>query len=127
MQRLLTAFVLVALFGGIPAKAHHSFASFYFEDDTVLIEGELFEFNLRSPHAWLYVMTQDADGEMRLYAAEWDNPKRLGRQGVTEDTLRPGDHLIIAGSPGRDPSEHQIHLKRIERPVDGWTWRRNRP
>jgi hypothetical protein len=72
MPRLLTAFVLAAFFAGLPAQAHHSFSSFYFEDDSVSIEGELFEINFRSPHAWLYVMAQEADGEVRLYGAEWD-------------------------------------------------------
>ena len=124
MKRLLTAFVVVALFAGVPAEAHHSFASFYFEDESVSIEGELFEFVLRSPHAWVYVIAENAKGEMQVFAAEWANANRLGRQGVTEDTLRPGDHVIISGSPGRDRSEHQIHLKSLERPADGWTWRR---
>ena len=101
------------------------FARFYFEDESVSIEGELLEFKLRSPHAWLYVMAEDADGEMQLYTAEWANANRLGRQGVTENTLLTGDRVVITGSPGRNPSEHQIHLKRIERPSDGWTWRRD--
>ncbi len=124
MKGSLTAFVLVTLLAGVPAKAHHSFAQYYFEDELVSIEGELFEFNLRSPHAWIYVMTENANGEMQLFAAEWANANRLGRQGVNEKTLRPGDHVVITGNPGRDRSEHQIHLKSIERPTDGWTWRR---
>ena len=126
MKRPLIAFVLVAILAGLPATAHHSFARFYFEDESVSIEGELFEVKLRSPHAWLYVMAQHADGETELFAAEWANANRLRRQGITEDTLRPGDHVIVTGSPGRGPSNHQIHLSSIERPADGWTWRRER-
>ena len=124
MKRLLATFALVTVFGGTLAEAHHSFARFYFEEETISIEGELFEFKFRSPHAWLYVMTEDADGTMRLFAAEWANANRLGREGVTGDTLQPGDRIIITGSPGRNPSEHQIHLKNVERPADGWTWHR---
>jgi len=41
---------------------------------------------------------------------------------VTKDTLRPGDKVIVTGSPPRDPSEYRLHLKRIERPADGWKW-----
>jgi hypothetical protein len=41
---------------------------------------------------------------------------------VTKDTLRPGDIVRITGSPGRDESERRLHLKRIERPADGWQW-----
>ena len=68
VQGLLTAFVLVTLCAGVPAIAHHSFASLYFEEESVSIEGELFEFILRSPHAWVYVMAENGDGEMQLFA-----------------------------------------------------------
>ncbi len=127
MKRLLTGLVLLTLAVGIPAYAHHSFARFYFEDRLVSVEGELFEFTLRSPHAWIYVMAPDEDGEMQMFAAEWANVNRLGRAGVNENTLKAGDWIILTGSPGRNPAEHKIHLKGIERPSDGWTWIRSRP
>jgi hypothetical protein len=41
---------------------------------------------------------------------------------MSRDTLKPGDRLIVTGSPSRDPSAYRMHLKRIERPADGWTW-----
>ena len=39
-----------------------------------------------------------------------------------KDTLKPGDRVIVTGSPGRNAAERKIHLKRIERPADGWSW-----
>ena len=59
---------------------------------------------------------------MQTYAAEWSSPRRLGRQGVTKGTLKPGDVVIVTGSPGRVASEHKVHLKAIRRPADGWSW-----
>jgi hypothetical protein len=41
---------------------------------------------------------------------------------VTRDSLKPGDHVILTGSPGRDPPEHRIRLHKIVRPSDGWRW-----
>ena len=41
---------------------------------------------------------------------------------VTRDTLKPGDHVVVTGNPGRDPSEHRIRLHKIVRPSDGWKW-----
>jgi hypothetical protein len=125
MKYLFATFAVVAVLVAHPAFAHHSFARFYFEDQTVSIEGELLEFTLRSPHAWVYIMTADKDGEMHLVAAEWANANRLGRQGVTEETLKPGDRVVVTGSPGRDPSENKLHLKGITRLSDGWHWARN--
>jgi thiamine monophosphate kinase len=44
------------------------------------------------------------------------------RDGVTRETLRAGDRVIVTGSPGRSASEYKIHLKRIQRPADNWAW-----
>lgn len=112
----------IALVAAAGVHAHHSFAAYYFEEQTVTIEGSVTEFEYRSPHAWLHVLAPDADGQMQRFSAEWANPQRLARDGVTVDRLQPGDVVRITGSPGRIASERKIHLKRIERPADGWTW-----
>lgn len=117
---------VLALLGSLPAYGHHSFAAFYFEDQTISIEGELIEFEYRAPHAWVYFMATDAQGQLRKYSAEWANPNRLGRDGVTKDTLKPGDRIVITGSPGRNANEYKLHLKGIDRPADGWRWRGGR-
>jgi hypothetical protein len=41
---------------------------------------------------------------------------------VTRESLKPGDHVVVTGQPGRDPSEHRIRLQGIVRPSDGWKW-----
>ena len=47
---------------------------------------------------------------------------QLGRQGVTRETLKPGDHVVIAGNPGRNPDDHRLRMIRLKRTSDGWTW-----
>ena len=121
MKRLLLILALAAV-AGIPVYAHHSFAAYYFEERTVSIQGELVEFDYRSPHAWVHLMAKDEKGEVQRFSAEWANPNRLAQQKITKDTLKPGDYVIVSGSPGRTPSEYRVHLKRIERPADGWKW-----
>ena len=80
-----------------PSLAHHSFAAHYFEDQMISIEGELVEFEYRSPHAWVHVMAKDENGQVHRYSAEWASVDRLRRAGVVKDTLKPGDHVIISG------------------------------
>ncbi len=121
MIRILTA-LGVALSVAAGAGAHHSFPAYYFEEQSVTIEGAVVEFDYRAPHAWLHVLAPDADGQSQRFSAEWANPQRLARDGVTADRLKPGDVVRITGSPGRTASERKIHLKRIERPADGWVW-----
>ena len=121
MKRILVAgFLVTAVIGS--AYAHHSFAQYYFEERSVTIEGELVRFEYRSPHAWVHVDVRDDGGVTRQYAAEWANPNRLARDGITQDTLKIGDRVVITGSPGRNPEEYKLHLKRIQRPADRWNW-----
>jgi hypothetical protein len=113
---------LGVLAGGVSAGSHHSFAAQYFEDRTISIEGDLVRFEFRNPHAWVYVLVPGERGETREYGGEWSNVKRLVQQGVTKNTLKPGDRLVLTGSPARNLSEHALHVKRIERRGDGWVW-----
>ena len=126
MKRLLLAGLVGVIMGGIPAYAHHSFAAEFVERQSISIEGDVREFQFRNPHAILLLDAKEAGGRVQTYAAEWAGAGRLGRAGIDTTTLKPGDHVIVTGSPGRNPSEYRIHLKQIQRPSDGWSWRMGR-
>lgn len=108
------------------AYAHHSFSLDYHEDQTMAIEGVVDEFLYRNPHAILKVRVPVAQGAEVTYAAEWAGAGRLGRVGVTAETLKPGDVVRVTGAPGRIAAENRIHLKQIVRPSDGWSWGNDR-
>jgi hypothetical protein len=112
----------IVVASGSAALGHHSFAAHYFEEQSVTIEGTLAEFEYQAPHAWVHLDVTSRGSDVQRYSAEWANPNRLSRDGITKETLRPGDRVVITGSPGRIASENRIHLKRIERPADGWRW-----
>ena len=123
MRTLLSLLCLASMLAlTIPALAHHSFAVHYFEEQSITVQGEIVEFEYKSPHAWVHVMAKDSDGRLQRFSAEWSNPNRLRQINIDKDTLKPGDYVIISGSPGRNSSERAIHLKGIERPSDGWKW-----
>jgi hypothetical protein len=122
VRRTLTALGIGTLVAVTPVSAHHSFAAYYFEDQSITLEGVVQEFQLRSPHAILIFTSRDRDGREQTFSAEWGNPRRLSSQGVTKDTLKPGDAVVVTGSPGRVGSENKVHLKGIKRPADGWVW-----
>jgi hypothetical protein len=122
VRRTLLALAVAILMAGMSARAHHSFARYYLEDQSIIIEGEVREFQCRSPHAILLFTVQTPEGSTRAYEAEWSNPRRLGGQGVDKGTLQPGDVVVVTGSPGRAGSENKVHLKGIRRPADGWSW-----
>jgi hypothetical protein len=124
MKRTLLALVITAgaMVSGGRALAHHSFAATYFEDKTQKIEGNLVQFLYRNPHSFVHVEAPDEKGVMQRWAIEWGAGGQLGRQGVTRETLKPGDHVIIVGNPGRNPEDHRLRMVNITRPSDGWKW-----
>ncbi len=127
MKRLLVAaaaaFTCVL---GAQAYAHHSFAATYIEDKSVTIEGELVQVLFRNPHSFVHVNVTEKDGTMVRYAVEWGGAAQLGGQGVTRETLKLGDKLVISGNPGRNPSDHRVRMVSLRRPSDGLSWG-NRP
>ena len=122
MARTWMILAVGVLTGALPAYGHHAFSAYYLEDQSVAVEGELVEFDYQNPHAWVHVAARDKSGQVQRVSAEWSNPIRLKAQGITKDTLKPGDRVIVTGSPSRDQADCKMHLKRIERPADGWKW-----
>jgi hypothetical protein len=105
-----------------PAFAHHSFAATYFEDKTQTVEGDLVQFVFRNPHSFVHLEAPDESGQMQRWAVEWGSGMQLSGQGVGAATLRAGDHVVVIGSPGRNPEDHRMRMKSITRPKDGWKW-----
>lgn len=125
-RRLLlwcTGFGLVAL--AAPSFAHHSFIATYYPDQKVEIEGTVVQFLLRNPHSFLHVEATDVDGVMHTWAIEWGGGTQLNGQGITPTSLKAGDHVIITGSPSRNPEDYRMRLVTLSRPSDGLTWGRN--
>lgn len=123
MRRILLV-LLGAAVAGSPIYAHHSFAAYYDESQIVSIEGQLLQFEYRNPHVVMVIAVKDERGLVQTFTAEWRGINRLKGEGVTATTFKPGDYLILSGSPGRRAAERRLHLKGIQRPVDGWQWGR---
>lgn len=121
---LLLLTVVVAL--AVPLIAHHSFAATYMEDKQQTIEGDLVQFVFRNPHSFVHMEVSDPSGiEKTRYAVEWASGSSLNGQGITRETLRFGDHVIVVGQPGRNDEDHRMRMRSITRPKDGWKWAGN--
>jgi len=114
------AFAIGAQAFGAPF-AHHSFAATYLENQSVTIEGDLVQFVLRNPHSFVEINVPQPDGTVARYVVEWGSPAQL-RGKINRDSLKPGDHLIITGNPGRNAEDHRVRLLTFRRPKDGWSW-----
>ena len=123
MRRLSVFLLLAGTFAfGTRGSAHHSFAATYLEDKSVTIEGDLVQFLFRNPHSFVQINVKEKDGTVNRYAVEWGGTGQLAGTGVTRETLKPGDHVIITGSPGRNPADHRVRMVSLLRPKDGFGW-----
>ena len=127
MRRTLLGLLITAgmILSGGQARAHHSYSAVYYEDRTEKIEGDVVQFHYQNPHTFLQVEAPDDKGVTQRWMVEWVASWQLSRKGVDRGTLKPGDHVIIVGKPGRNAAEHRMHLMQITRPADGWKWAAN--
>ena len=93
------------------AFAHHSRAAVYDMSTTVEVEGEVTRVLWRNPHIrfWLDV---EVDGEIVEWEVESTPPGTLERHGISQEILRVGQTLRIAGPPGRF-NEHSMEASNL--------------
>src|SRR6185295_20103715 len=83
------------------ASAHHSLDATYDMKTEVRMEGKLLQVLLRNPHSFLQLEARDAAGTMRVWALEFPGAKTLAKAGITVDTLKKGDALVLTLNPSR--------------------------
>ena len=125
-SKTLVLFFAALMGSHIVVYAHHSFVATYDQAKTVAIEGKVAQFLMRNPHSFLHVIAKDESGQMQRWAVEWQGTAQIASAGITRDTLKAGDPVIVTGNPGRDPADHRIRMVTIKRTTDGFVWG-NRP
>jgi hypothetical protein len=123
MKRFRYLIVMAALMGvSLNAYTHHSFTATYDTGKTVMIEGKVTQFLLRNPHSFLHVTVVDKDGKEQNWNIEWAAAGQLGGAGVTRDSLKVGDSVVITGNPARDPADQRLRMVSVKRTSDGFNW-----
>ena len=61
---------------------------------------------------------------MQRWSLEWGGAAQLAWQGVHQQTLKVGDHVVITGRPSRTPGEYRVLVQTIARPSQ---WLQLRP
>lgn len=116
---LLAAAALTSL----QAYSHHSFAAVYDADASISIEGKVVQFLYRNPHSVLHVLAPDESGAEKRWAVEWQGATQLGAAGISQQTIRAGDPVVVTGHPGRIAAENRILMVEITRTTDGFGWK----
>lgn len=114
--------LLLVLLGAATAAAHHSYGATYDLSKQVTLEGRLVQFVYRNPHSFVTLEAPDASGVKQRWAVEWSGTGQLGGQGVTRESLRAGDQIVIVGRPSRVNGEFRLLMVSLKRPSDGFSW-----
>jgi hypothetical protein len=100
------------------AGAHHSIAGMYDASRNMTLEGTVAEFQFIYPHPIVVVDIRRGNATEQ-WQMEMDNRGELSQIGFTEATLKPGDRVIVHGSPARREAQ-RLYIRRLERPADGF-------
>ena len=114
--------VVAAAAVAAPAAAHHSYGATYDLNKQVTLEGKLVQFVYRNPHSFVTLQAPDSAGKQQRWAVEWSGTGQLGGQGVTRESLRAGDQIVIVGRPSRVSGEFRLLMVSLKRPSDGFSW-----
>ena len=125
MRILFCVAVIAAVAAATTTSAHHSFGATYEVSKQVKVEGKIVQFVYRNPHSFVHVEAPDAEGVTQRWAVEWGGTSQLTTQGVTRDSLKVGDKVVIVGRPSRVPGEYRLLMVNLTRPADGFSWGRN--
>lgn len=93
---------LVALGTGVPASAHHSFASEYDLKQPITVHGVISQVRLENPHSWFVLDVKDSTGKVERWAFEAGTPSGMIRNGFRPNTIKQGAEVTIKGFRAKD-------------------------
>ena len=118
---------LILVFSGFlaaagAASAHHSYGATYDTKKEIKLEGKLAQFVYRNPHSFVHMTAPDEHGTVQRWAVEWSGTSQLANDGVTRESLKVGDAIVVTARPSRVPNEYRVLMVRLTRPSDGFSW-----
>jgi hypothetical protein len=119
MKRRIVSLAIGIAMPFFAAQAHHSISGYYDTGKQVTFEGNVAEFQFVNPHPYVTIEVKSTSGEAQRLRFEMDNLSELIDVGMTRESLKPGDQVIVKGNPAHDKPQ-SLYLRRLDRPGDGF-------
>ena len=84
-----------------PAWAHHAFQAEFDGNVPIMLQGKVTKVEWINPHTWVH-MTVVTNGTPQEWMVEAGTPNTLLREGLTRDSLKPGEEIIVRGYRAKD-------------------------
>jgi hypothetical protein len=103
----LGAFALCIVLSLLPriVSAHHSQAGYETEDKTRTLKGIVAEYRWRNPHVVVVWDVKDENGKVAQWAGELPSVTSVIAQGLSKNSLKQGDEIVVTGLPSRAGTE----------------------
>jgi len=93
--RQVAALIIWWITLGGALAAHHSFEAEYDSNKPITITGVVTKLDWANPHAYVYLDSKTANGDVKRYRIEMGPPYALVRGGWKRDTLKIGDTVTV--------------------------------
>src|SRR5258705_4654632 len=105
--------------------AHHSWNTVFSEDKPLVLRGTISKVELVNPHSWIWIDVKGSDGTVQKWGIEGGPPNGLIRNGITKDSLKIGEELIVHGYGARDETTFQVAGVKYEKSAGQEFWLAN--
>jgi hypothetical protein len=120
MKRWILSVAVGIAISVIPTDAHHSISGAYDTRQEMTIEGVVTQFQFINPHPFVTIEVQDGSGSAQ-WKLEMDNRRELVQVGMTSQTLKDGDRIVVTGNPAR-AGRRSLYVRRLDRFADGFRY-----
>ena len=104
------------------AYGHHAIGNIYDSNRRLTLEGVIAGVRFTPPHPFVEIDVTSRDGANERWRLELDNHFELVNVGMTADTLKSGDKVVVTGSGSRNRDERHLYVRSLERRSDGFLY-----
>ena len=110
----VVALAIMAIFTMLAGvvSAHHSRAGY--AKNTVTLKGVVKEVGWRNPHVYVVFGVKDDKGNVVQWTGELSSVSSMLAAGMSKDSLKPGDEIIVTGSTAEAGTPQSLIAKLLK-------------